>query len=63
MEIITNAELSSMKTQVQDLLVRITKINDQADKESPEAGNRNTLEIERHLNGVLRELEHISRVL
>ena len=64
MKIISKAELSSLKTQVESLLAALIEINDQSSSEDEiNASNRNLLETERHLRGALRELEHLSKSL
>jgi len=64
MQIISKAELSSLKTQVESLLNALIEINDQSSSEDElNASNRNLLETERHLRGALRELEHLSKGL
>ena len=64
MQIISKAELSSLKTQLESLLTALIEINDQSSSEGEtNASNRNLLETERHLRGALRELEHLSKSL
>ena len=64
MQIISKAELSSLKTQVESLLTALIEINDQSSSEDEiNASKRNLLETERHLRGALRELEHLSKSL
>ena len=60
MQIISKAELSSLKTQLESLLNALIEINDKSSIENEiDASNRNLLETERHLRGALRELEHL----
>ena len=64
MQIISKAELSSLKSQLESLLNALIEINDKSSSENEiDASNRNLLETERHLRGALRELEHLSKSL
>ncbi len=64
MQIISKAELSSLKTQLESLVNALIEINDKSSNEDEiDASNRNRLETERHLRGALRELEHLSKTL
>jgi hypothetical protein len=64
MQIISKAELSSLKTQVESLLAALIELNDKSSSEDQiNAINRNLLETERHLRGALRELEHLTKSL
>ena len=64
MQIISKAELSSLKTQLESLVNALIEINDKSSNEDEiDAINRNLLETERHLRGALRELEHLSKTL
>ena len=64
MQIISKAELSSLKTQLESLVGALIEINDKSSSENEiDASNRNLLETERHLRGALRELEHLSKGL
>lgn len=64
MQIISKAELSSLKTQLESLVGALIEINDKSSSENEiDASNRNLLETERHLRGALRELEHLSKSL
>ena len=64
MQIISKAELSSLKTQLESLVNALIEINDKSSNEDEiDASSRNLLETERHLRGALRELEHLSKTL
>ena len=64
MQIISKAELSSLKTQLESLVNALIEINDKSSNEDEiDASNRHLLETERHLRGALRELEHLSKTL
>ena len=64
MQIISKAELSSLKTQLESLVNALIEINDKSSNEDEiDASHRNLLETERHLRGALRELEHLSKTL
>ena len=64
MQIISKAELSSLKTQLESLVNALIEINDKSSNEDEiDASNRNLLETERHLRGALRELEQLSKTL
>ena len=64
MQIISKAELSSLKTQLESLVNALIEINDKSSNEDEiDASNRNLLETDRHLRGSLRELEHLSKTL
>jgi hypothetical protein len=64
MQIISKAELSSLKTQLESLLAALIELNDKSSAEDAiNAINRNLLETERHLRGALRELEHLTKSL
>ena len=64
MQIISKAELSSLKTQLESLVNALIEINDKSSNEDEiDASNRNLLETERHLRGAPRELEHLSKTL
>ena len=63
-QIISKAELSSLKTQLQSLLDSLVEINDKSSTSNEIDGTqRNLLETERHLRGALREWEHLSKDL
>ncbi len=64
MQTISEAELSSLKTQLQSLLDSLIEINDESTSSNEiDGAQRNLLETERHLRGALRELEHLSKDL